>query len=145
MIAIITRYILLLPFRIFGLDNRKLSASSQILIWLGLGMTGINLINSVYDLKHYSGTDLRIRIVGTRAMLRGINPYTLDYSPKLPEILQDPDQPAKGLSRCPYPPSLLLFYAPLSPLPYPTIRRISMGLEWCALIASLKSTLNQKL
>lgn len=129
--------ILPLPWKIFGLERRNISASSQILIYLGLTMAGINLINSVYDYRSYSGTDLRVRIVGVRAMLRGINPYTLDYSPKLPEILQDPSQYRQGLSRCPYPPSLLLLYAPLSPLPYRVIRGISIGLEWCALIATI--------
>lgn len=133
----ITRHILLTPFRFFGLDKQKISAYSQILIWVGLGMTAINLGNSVNDFKLYSGTDFRVRIVGSRAMLRGINPYTLDYSPQLPEILQDPDQYAKGLSRCPYPPSLLLFYLPLAPFPYPLARGLSMFLEWSALLSTI--------
>ena len=123
--------------KVFGLNRRKISASGQVVIYLGLTMTGINMINSLHDYRSYNGIDLRARIVGTRAMLKGINPYTLDYSPKLPETLQDPSQSAQGLSRCPYPPSVLLFYAPLSFLPYPVIRAISIVLEWIALLATI--------
>ncbi len=135
--SIVASLALLSPFRLFGLERHKLSVSIQALFWIALVVAGLSLVNSAYDFYRYSGTDLRVRIVGTRAMLRGINPYLLDYSPKLPEILQDPDQYSQGLSRCPYPPSLLLFYAPLSPLPYPAARAISMGLEWIALIATI--------
>jgi len=100
-------------------------------------MITINLMNSVYDFWAYSGTDQRVRIVGARAILRGISPYTLDYSPELPVVLQDPDQYVKGLSRCPYPPSLLLFWTPLSSLSYRLQRGIWMALEWIALLATI--------
>jgi hypothetical protein len=123
--------------KFFGIKTRKLSASSQILLYLGLGMTGVNLVNSVTDVYRFSGTDLRIRIVGVRAMLQGIDPYKLDYSPKLPATLQDPDQYAQGVSRCPYPPSLLLFYAPLAPFPYPVGRGISAIAEWATMLATI--------
>lgn len=110
---------------------------AQVLFIVGLLLVGINVVNAFHDFRAYSGTDLRCRVVGSRAMIQGINPYTLDYSPALPEALQDPDQFHKGIARGAYPPTLLLFYAPLSMLKYPLIRAISMLLEWFALILSI--------
>lgn len=122
------------PSRIFGLDQQKLSPAVKILLFIGILMLCTSLMRSVFDYTNYNSTDLRIRIVGARAMARNINPYQLDYSPELPETLQDPDQYVKGLSRCPYPPSLLLLYMPLSIFPYPLARIFSMVLEWSAMI-----------
>ena len=127
-------YLLHWPARIFGLDLQKLSLAVKILLIIGILMLCTSLMRSVFDYRNYNGTDLRIRIVGARAMARNINPYQLDYSPELPETLQDPDQYVKGLSRCPYPPSLLLLYMPLSIFPYPLARVFSMVLEWSAMI-----------
>ena len=102
---------------------------------LACGLCLVNVWHSYHDVQNYGGTDLRVRVVGARALLRGINPYTIKDTADLDPTLRDPDQ--SGLSRCTYPPTLLCFYAPLSSLKYPTQRVIWAVLEWCAFLASV--------
>jgi hypothetical protein len=99
------------------------------------GMCLINLWHSWHDARIYGGTDLRIRVVGARALMRGINPYTLQQTADLDPALRDPDQ--RDLSRCTYPPTLLLFYAPFSSMPYPAQRALWMILEWSVFASSV--------
>jgi hypothetical protein len=124
-----------LAARLFGFDYDALPGWQQVAWTVVLAMTFLNGIASVYDGRNFSGYDLRIRVVGARLLLRGIDPYTYSSSRDYPPQLQDPGQQFRGLSRCPYPPPLLLVYAPLSPLPYPVQRGLWMGLEWLALLA----------
>ena len=106
-----------------------------ILALLAGGLCLINLWHSYHDVQNYGGTDLRVRVVGARALVRGINPYTIQDSARLDPDLRDPDQ--QGLNRCTYPPTLLCFYAPLSSLKYSTQRVVWAILEWCAFFASV--------
>jgi hypothetical protein len=106
------------------------------MVWVVvLAMTALNVLAGLYDHHKYDGYDLRIRVVGARLLLRGIDPYTYSTSPDLPPELRDPGQQFQGLSRCTYPPPLLLVYAPLSPLPYGLQRGVWMVLEWLALLS----------
>ena len=107
----------------------------RILAALACGLCLVNVWHSYHDVQNYGGTDLRVRIVGARALVRGVNPYTMQQTEDLDPALRDPDQ--SGLSRCTYPPTLLWFYAPLSSLKYLTQRVIWAVLEWCAFIASV--------
>lgn len=106
-----------------------------ILAALAPGLCLVNVLHSYHDVQNYGGTDLRVRVVGARALVRGINPYTIKESEDLDPTLRDPDQ--SGLSRCTYPPTLLFLYAPLSSLKYSTQRAIWAMLEWCAFFTSV--------
>lgn len=90
------------------------------------------------DIHQDGGSDLRIRVVGARAMLAGMNPYRLAPNSELPEFFRGPDRPLDPpLSYCTYPPTLLAMYGALARLPYPMQRRIWFGLEWAALLLSI--------
>lgn len=106
-----------------------------ILSALACGLCLINIWHNWYDVRTYGGTDLRVRVVGARALLRGINPYKIKDTKELDPALRDPDQ--EVLSRCTYHPTLLLFYAPFASLSYPAQRIIWAVLEWCALGGSV--------
>jgi len=106
-----------------------------ILILLACGMCLVNIWHTFHDVHDSGGTDLRVRVVGARALLRGINPYTIEDTVDLDPALRDPDREA--LSRCTYHPTLLYFYAPLSSLPYPVQRVIWAVLEWIAFLVSV--------
>jgi hypothetical protein len=101
-----------------------------ILTALACGLCLVNVWHTWHDVHDYGGTDLRVRVVGARALLRGINPYTIEDTVDLDPALRDPDREA--LSRCTYHPTLLFFYAPLSSLKYSTQRIIWAMLEWSA-------------
>jgi hypothetical protein len=123
--------------RLFGFELDALPGWQQSAWVIVLAAAALNGLAGVYDYRNYDGYDLRIRVVGARLLLRGIDPYTYSTSPDLPPELQDPGQQFAGLSRCTYPPPLLLVYAPLSPLPYPLQRGLWMVLEWLALVAAV--------
>jgi hypothetical protein len=106
-----------------------------ILAFLSGGLCLVNVWHSYHDVQNFGGTDLRARVVGARALVRGINPYSIKDTTDLDPALRDPDQ--SGLSRCTYPLTLLCFYAPLSSLTYPTQRVIWAVLEWSAFLASV--------
>lgn len=75
--------------------------------------------------KMYGGTDLRVRIVGSRLMQNGSNPFVARWNPTLPETLCDPNdsfaKPVNGVTVTPF---LLWLQQPLAHLSYPTIRMI---------------------
>lgn len=106
-----------------------------ILAALACGMCLVNVWHTCHDIQDYGGTDLRVRVVGARALVRGVNPYTIKDTEDLDPALRDPDQGI--LSRCTYPPTLLAVYAPLASLTYPLQRAIWAVLEWCAFAGSV--------
>lgn len=106
-----------------------------LLATLACGACFVNVRHAWNDVREYGGTDLRVRITGARALIRGINPYTIIDTPDLDPALRDPDQ--HGLSRCTYPPTLLLFYSPMCSLQYPLLRTAWAALEWCAFVSSI--------
>ena len=48
-----------------------------ILALLAGGLCLVNVWHSSHDIQNYGGTDLRVRIVGARALVQDINPYTI--------------------------------------------------------------------
>src|SRR5438128_11086389 len=112
-----------LTARLFGFDYNALTSWQRLAWSIILAVTFLNGVASLQDTRTFTGYDLRIRVVGARLLLQGIDPYTYSSSPGLPPELQDPGQQFQGLSRCSYPPPLLLAYAPLSHFPYPLQRR----------------------
>lgn len=126
--------------RLLGLSNWKL-----VLFVISIFLLTLNIFRSASDCRLYGGVDLRARIVGARALIRGVDPYTLSYSARLPSDLQDPLAYHSGLSRCGAPPSLLLFFVPLTFLEYNVAHILWTILQWIALIvmiAFLSRTLN---
>jgi hypothetical protein len=85
------------------------------------------------DLFQYAGIDLRNRIVGARALVQSIDPYTIEWRPGMPLDLADPSQRYPGVSRVSAAPSLLLLYMPFAELPYRTQQIIWWALQWAAL------------
>jgi hypothetical protein len=124
-----------LAARPFGFDYDDLPGWQQTTWVLVLVITALNGLASFHDFRRFDGYDLRIRVVGARLLLQGTDPYAYSSSRDLPPELQDPGQQFQGLSRCTYPPPLLMVYAPLSELPYALQRPIWMILEWLALVS----------
>lgn len=99
------------------------------------GLCLLNVIRTSQDIQNYGGTDLRARVVGARALVRGMNPYTLRESENSDPALRDPDR--RGLNRCTYPPTLLLAYSPLSSHRWMPVRAFWAIAEWAAFGATL--------
>jgi Glycosyltransferase family 87 len=123
--------------RCFGVDYLALPDWQRMLWIIALIVCAFNIAASVNDYQAYGGQDLRIRVVGARLLLQGIDPYRWSSNPDGPAELQDPAQEFKDLGRCSYPPTLLLAYAPLTSLPYRMQRGIWMTLEWLALLTTI--------
>lgn len=123
-------------WRLFGLEPTHLSATERTLLRAALAIGAFVALWSYRDINTYAGVDLRNRVVGARVMLAGYDPYTFVWESGMPEEWLDPVYDPKA-HRLTITPPMLLVYAPLAPLPYSTIRFLSLLAEWTALIASL--------
>jgi hypothetical protein len=109
----------------------------RILVLAAVVPAVLSLLVSIRDIQRFGGTDLRARVVGARTILAGDDPYFRPVRSDELETLQDPDRYARQFTRCTYPPSLLLFYLPLAPLPYGVQRVAHFVLEWGAMTGSI--------
>jgi hypothetical protein len=92
---------------------------------------------SISDLMGHAGIDLRNRVVGARALLSFLDPYSIDWRPGIPLELADTWQRYPGVTRVTATPSLLLLYIPFAQLPYRTQHLIWWALQWLALAAAI--------
>jgi hypothetical protein len=91
---------------------------------------------SLGDCLRYPGVDLRCRVTAARAYLAGLDPYTYEWVPGMPEDLLDPLKRHPGPGRFTNPPTLLALHVPFARLPYRSQRILWFLLEWSAMIAS---------
>jgi hypothetical protein len=130
--------------RLFTIELERLSPSERMLLrvaaYAGLCMVSLVALfvvaSTYWDIRTYSGDDLRNRVVGARVMLAGHDPYTFFWQPGMPEELLDPVHEPKAHRLTVSPPTLLLF-AVVAPVPFPAQRVISFVAEWLAMIGSL--------
>lgn len=82
------------------------------------------------DTVQYGGTDLRVRMVGSRLMASGFDPYFTKWQPGMSQYLCDPndtyDRPINGVTITPF---VLWLQLPLAHLPYATIRMLWWGIQ----------------
>ncbi|MFC1898072.1 glycosyltransferase family 87 protein [Candidatus Cloacimonadota bacterium] len=112
----------------------------KVLIWVLLiysiiiAFLGISY-DTFYTIK-YGGIDLRNRVVGTRILLAGNDPYYTKWKFDTPEYLVDGRDYHSGLpvNRCTVPPSFLLLHAPFAGISYKTQQYLWMALQELMLI-----------
>lgn len=87
------------------------------------------------DTVAYGGTDLRARIVGSRLMSQGLDPFFTKWKPVLGERLCDPNdkfyRPVNGVTATPF---MLWLQLPLAWFNYGTIRITWWGIQQLLLI-----------
>jgi Glycosyltransferase family 87 len=93
--------------------------------------------DTFYTMK-YGGIDLRNRVVGTRNLLAGNDPYYTKWDAETPEYLVDGrDYQMLSVSRCTATPSFLLMHVPFAKIPYKTQQYIWFTIQELMLILSL--------
>jgi hypothetical protein len=121
--------------------ERAAPSRVPVLLWVLLALaclvTAYAFYRTLWDAQRYPGVDLRARVIGARQLLAGQNPYLAPQPADVPERLRDPVRMFAEVSRCTYPPPLLMLYAALAWMDYPAQRMIWMVLEWLALLASI--------
>jgi hypothetical protein len=123
--------------RWFGLDLARLGSWQRLLLALALLLFLGAAAFSCRDVLQYIGVDFRSRVVASRALLAGLDPYTFQWQQDMSERLLDPFISHDRTPRVTVPPTVLCLYAPLAGLSYPTQRLLSFALEWLALALSL--------
>jgi len=98
---------------------------------------GITL-DTVNTLK-YGAIDLRNRVVGTRVLLSGEDPYFFKWNNNTPEEMVDARDLYSDLpvSRLTVPPSVLLLHTPFREIPYKTQQIIWAIMQWLLLLISI--------
>lgn len=118
------------------MENRS-RRQKRILLGASLLVVAVALLVSFDDVRTYGGEDLRPRVLGARALLSGLDPYTYEVTPQTPETLLDHTRPFARITRATYSPALLFLYGPLSDLPWGAQRAIWAALEWAALFGTV--------
>jgi hypothetical protein len=110
-----------------------LPARAWLLIAIAALVVAIAIGFSFHDLLVYPGIDLRNRIVGARAILEGLDPYTFEWDPSMPTWLADPGRQYGGINILTAPPTVLFAYIPFAGLSGYTQHIIWWVLQWLAL------------
>jgi len=98
-----------------------------IAIALTLIVIGHVMVLTVHDVENYPGIDLRVRVVGARLLIRGMNPY-YDFRHEIhPPHL-------RLLSGDTFSPALLLLYAPLCEFDWRVQRVVYFAVDWIAML-----------
>ena len=122
-------------WRLFALEPGQLTPVERTLLRVALFIGLAVIVCTYWDIRTYSGDDLRNRVVGARVMLAGFDPYTFVWQPGMPEEWLDPVY--DNVHRLTVSPPTLLLYVPMAALPFQAQRFISFVAEWLALLASL--------
>jgi len=101
-----------------------------------------SMIFSIKDLCDYAGIDLRSRVVGARAILLSLDPYSTGWHVGMPLELADSLQRYPGVSRNTADPPFLLVYVPFANFSYRTQQIIWWGLGWFSLAATIFALLS---
>ncbi|MEA2095910.1 MAG: glycosyltransferase family 87 protein [Candidatus Cloacimonadota bacterium] len=98
---------------------------------------GISL-DTVNTLK-YGAVDLRNRVVGTRVLLDGEDPYFFKWNQDTPEEIVDARDfyPNFPMSRLTVPPTVLLLHSPFASIPYKTQQILWAIIQWILLLFSI--------
>ena len=120
--------------RVVGVKPAVLTPFRLLLLVIAAGVLLVNFQRSLIDLAQFDAADLRIKIIGARAILAGMNPYRLETPPT---CLQDASDVWAGGFYFPYTPPLLFSYALLAPLPFRVGKSIIFALQWSALFLAI--------
>ena len=123
------------------IENIKLDRKSKLVKLLLIVAAVVTIIGFLIDLRNtlnYPGTDLRNRVVGTRLMLEGIDPYFFKWQPGLSEKFYDPlDIPSQLLSKLSVTPAVLVLHSLFVGLSYLQQKLIWLFVQWAALIGTI--------
>lgn len=126
--------------RISPYGNGKNAQKNVIKIFLifAIIVAASGFITDLISSMNTPGIDLRNRIVGSRLMIRGLDPYHFKWNTDYPETLLDPlDKPKIPITRTTVPPTTLAFLIPVANLPYKLIRILWCVFQWAALVLCL--------
>jgi Glycosyltransferase family 87 len=120
---------------------RRYFTARRLLLWFiwsaAFVFCSLVLAYSLGDLMHYAGMDLRNRVVGARALLSSLDPYSIDWRPGMPLDLADRWQRYPGVTKVTVAPSGLLMYLPFAEYSYKTQHLIWWFLQWLAMLGSI--------
>jgi len=86
----------------------------------------------------YGGIDLRPKVVGSRLLMEGYDPYHYKWSPNDSELLLDPnDSPDVPISRVTVTPAYLVLLSPIANIPYKIQKIIWLMVQWLLFLLSL--------
>lgn len=98
----------------------------------------LGIYKDIYNTERYMMNDFRSRVVATRLLNYGIDPYFYKWSPGDSELYLDPrDFPDRPMSRVTVPPTALLINDLLLGFSYSNQKRVWLILQWVALLVCI--------
>ncbi len=101
---------------------QNLSQIEKLALCVALLLIFFGAVKAGYYTLKYGGTDLRVDIVGTRAMLLNESPYFFHWKNGDPETLINPNDNNSSVNGVTAAPGVLYFYSLISWINYPTLR-----------------------
>ncbi|HEV2765746.1 MAG TPA: glycosyltransferase family 87 protein [Pyrinomonadaceae bacterium] len=132
-----TGFLLRPALRACGVPALALTRPWKVALACGLLLAGFAFYRSLDDVTRFGGIDLRARVVASRLVRAGLNPYTFVWTEGAGERLLDPARREPGPSRFTYPPMTLALTYATAELPYRWQRAAWFVLEWAALLLSV--------
>jgi hypothetical protein len=118
-------------------DAARKVLSPTIVCILAISVFALAMALSIKDLHDFAGVDLRNRIVGARALLMSLDPYSVEWRPGMPLWLADFNQRYPGASKVTVPPTVLFAYVPFAELSHRTQQLIWWALQWIAMVVTI--------
>ncbi|NJL61842.1 MAG: DUF2029 domain-containing protein [Methylacidiphilales bacterium] len=109
----------------------------NIILIFAIIISTLGFFRDLSNTVKYGGVDLRNRVVGTRLLNKGFDPYFYKWTPGEDEKFLDPSDDYKlPFTKLTVPPSILILHKPFINLPYFTQRIIWFCLQWGAFLGS---------
>lgn len=119
--------------------NQKLG--NEILNLLLVLAVVVAVLGFLVDLENtltYGAVDLRNRVVASRLLIDGIDPYYFKWHPGMSDLFLDPIvDPSWPVSRATIPPTVLMFHAIIAKLPFFQQKVIWFLFQWGLLLSTL--------
>jgi hypothetical protein len=117
--------------------SRELNKALNVVLVFAIMLAIAGFFQDIHITVKYGGVDLRTRIVGTRLLESGRDPYFYRWTPVDDEKLLDPTSELdSSFTRLTVPPSVLVLHRPFVNLPYFSQRILWFGLQWAALVGA---------
>ncbi len=102
-------------------------------------MSAICISFDTVNILKYGSLDLRNRVVGTRVLLEGNDPYFFKWEQETPEVIVDARDFYSNfpMSRLTVPPTILMLHAPFAGVTYKTQQILWAIMQWILLLMSI--------
>ena len=116
----------------------KLNSILNLLLIFAVLISVLGVVCDFESVLNHKGVDFRTRVIGSRLLMKGLDPYYFRWSKGQPDLFVDPhDDPSNIVSRISVPPTVLTIHSTMAGLPYETQRLVWFVFQWALFLLTL--------